>query len=81
MENYKTISIALLIGVIVLFLCCVVLFVLLYQAKSENASLESQIAQIVADNSQEMTFKDIDESLKKIFEEVKKCSHCKIKRT
>lgn len=81
MENYKTIAIGLLIGVIVLFLCCVVLFILLYQAKSDNATLEYQNACITSDNSQEMTFKTIDDDLQKIFKVLSnKCENCKIKK-
>ena len=80
MENYKTIAIMLAIGFFAVFVLCIVLFVLVYRAMKDNATLQYQIASITSDNSQEMTFKTIDDDLRKIIKLLEN-KHCLSNKT
>ena len=58
-------------GIIVLFICCLVLGIKLYQAMADNATLQYQNACFTAESAQEKTFAEIYVDLSKIIKETR----------
>lgn len=62
---------ALAAGIIVLFICCLILGIKLYQYMAHNATLQYQNACFTAETAQEKTFAEIYTDLTKIIREVR----------
>jgi hypothetical protein len=67
----QSIIIALLAGIVVLLILCLILSIKLYQAMSENATLQYQNACFTAESAQEKTFAEIYSDLTKIIREIR----------
>jgi hypothetical protein len=62
---------ALAAGIIVLFICCLILGIKLYRVMADNATLQYQNACFTAETAQEKTFAEIYRDLTKIIKEIR----------